>query len=73
MKPVDLRGNWEAHISGAPGSYDTCPRDPMSTNWSPPEWCDAQSPVHGWLCTRPKGHDRRHAASTGDFFVAVWS
>lgn len=33
------------------------------------EFCEAGN---DYICTRPKGHTGRHAASNGEVIVAVW-
>lgn len=70
MTTIDLRGNWEAAPLEANMCRATLPRDPMRVD--PALACPHVSPVHQWWCTRPAGHGRRHAASVGDYFVAVW-
>ena len=36
------------------------------------ELCDQRDPSQTYLCSRPPGHTGRHAASDGDYIVAVW-
>ena len=44
--------------------------DPMPHYRGP--FCAELGELHGYRCTRPPQHTRRHAASTGRRIVAVW-
>lgn len=70
MMTTDLRDTWE--VKPGVGARKGLPLDPVSPTYRPPTFCQALSPIHGWVCTRPVGHTRRHAASTGHYFLAVW-
>lgn len=72
MTTRDLRGDWELAPGESAFRRDSLIPDPMG--WvSPGASCRANSPARHWVCTRLLGHTGRHAASTGEFFLAVWS